>query len=67
MIEWLKQRFKSKTNRFNAIIGMLSILEVNFGLLREYVGVHYGWMFMVVMLINFYLREVTTQPIKEKQ
>lgn len=66
MLENIKKRLKSKTYRYNIILGIIGILEVNFHLLSEVLGKHYGYSFLVVMIVGFLLREVTIKPIEDK-
>lgn len=62
----LFKRLKSKTHIFSTIVGLLGILEVNYGLLREMLGEHYGWSYIVIMAIGYILREITTKPVSDK-
>lgn len=66
MLDKLKKRLKSRTNLWNIIIGLFGILEVNYGFLRELLGEHYGWSYLVIMAIGFLLREITTKPVGER-
>lgn len=62
----LFKRLKSKTHIFSTIVGLLGILEVNYGLLRDMLGEHYGWSYIVIMAASYILREVTTKPVSDK-
>lgn len=62
----IKKRLKSKTYIWSALVGVIGILEVNYGLLRDMLGEHYGWSYMVIMLVGFLLREATTKSIQDK-
>lgn len=64
---WLKKRLKSKTHLFTTLVGVLGILETHYGMLREYLGIHYSWSFMLVMLVGYLLREYTKQSVDDKE
>ena len=65
-MKWLKKRLKSWTHIWTTLSGVVGILEVNFGLFREYLGIHYGWCFVLAMVVGYLLREKTKQPVEEK-
>lgn len=62
----LFKRLKSKTHIWHTLVGLLGILEVNYGLLRDMLGEHYGWSYIVIMAMGYILREVTTKPVSDK-
>jgi hypothetical protein len=62
----LKKRLKSKTYWKEIISGSLVLVEAHYGLLRDILGEHYGWSYLVVMLAGFFVRELTKKPIEEK-
>ena len=65
---WCKllKRLKSKTHIWHTIVGLLGILEVNYGLLRDMLGEHYGWSYIVIMGVGYILREVTNKAVSDK-
>lgn len=62
----LLKRLKSKTHIWSTLIGLVGILEVNYGLMRDLLGEHYGWSYIVIMAIGYILREATTKPVSDK-
>ena len=57
---------KSKTMMFNLLIGTLGILEYNLHLFYDVLGQHYGIVFMLVAVVNMWLRTITTQSLDDK-
>ena len=60
----MKAKWRSKTIRAAAIIGALGIVETNFGLLKDLLGEWYGLSYIVIAALMYYLRTVTSEPIK---
>ncbi len=60
----MKPRWKSKTYWFNAIIGAAALAEQHINLLKPMLGDKvYGLALFVLIIGNFILREMTTQPV----
>jgi len=58
---------KSKTQIFNAILVFIGLLEANTGEFRAYVADdNYGFFIVVIGMVGWYLRTITTKPIEEK-
>lgn len=65
-MKWLTKLHKSKTMLFNILVAVLGIVEMNMQVLQEYLGTHYGIIFMLVAVVNVILRTVTTKPLNDK-
>ena len=59
-----KPRLKSKTNWVALLIGIFGILQTNIPMLQDMLGKYYGVSYMVIAVVMFALREVTTGPVK---
>ncbi len=62
----LRKRLKSLTYLAQFVTILLAVLELNFQLIQDQLGVHYGWTAIVLATVNMYIREVTNKPISEK-
>ena len=60
----MKPKHKSKTVNFAALIGVLGVIETNFHMLQDLLGQYYGLSFVVVAAAIYYLRTITTGPLK---
>lgn len=63
----MKKWYLSKTIIFNTVIAVLSIVETNFEFIKSQNPDYYIYITMIVTGINFYLRTITTEAIKEKK
>lgn len=64
----MKPRWKSKTYWFNSVIGAIALAEQNMNVLKPMLGDKmYGVALFVVVIGNFILREMTTQPVGAKK
>lgn len=59
-----KPKSKSKTIRTAALIAVLGVIEVNFGLLRDMLGDWYGVSYITIAAVMAYLRTITKEPVK---
>lgn len=59
-----KTKLQSKTINAAVLIGIMGIVETNFGLLRESLGDWYGVSYIAIAALMYYLRTVTTGPVK---
>lgn len=67
----IKQQLKSKTIKFNAVMGVIDMFVANAALLQDVITIK---QFALTMLIlktiqtigNIYLRNITTEAIEEK-
>lgn len=71
MIDFIKQQAKSRTIRFNTIMGMLDMLIVNAAFLQDLLTVkQFAFTILALKLIqtvgNLYYRNVTTEAISAK-
>lgn len=57
---------KSKTMMFNLLIGTVGIIEYNLHLFYDVLGEHYGIVFLLVAIVNMWLRTITTQSLEDK-
>lgn len=57
---------KSRTYDFAALVGVLGVVEMNFGLLEELLGKWYGLSYIILAVGIFVLRRATTGPVGEK-
>jgi hypothetical protein len=62
----IKQKLKSDTHKWNLLMGVVGIVEINMGLLKGVLGEYYGAVFIVVAVIGYLLREKTTMPVEMK-
>lgn len=62
----LAKRLKSKTYWLAMFTASLGIIEANVGLLREALGEHYGYAFIVVAILSMAVREATHGPVSDK-
>ena len=62
----IKKLHKSKTIWFGHALAALGIVEANMGLLRNNLGDYYGYVFIGVALITYWLRAKTDKPLKAK-
>lgn len=60
------QMAKSKTVWFSILVMALGIVEVNFPMLQDLLGDHYGLSFIAISIIMGILRMVTVKPIADK-
>lgn len=56
----------SKTVDATALIGVIGVIEVNFGMLQSLLGQWYGLSYIVMAAAFYYLRRKTTKPLGEK-
>ncbi len=63
----IKQKLKSDTHKWNLLMGIVGIVEINMGLLEGLLGDYYGVAFIVVAAVGYLLREKTTMPVSMKQ
>ena len=67
MMDAIRKRLKSKTVNFSLILGGLGILQTNFEQLHAIIPTkYYGICMIAVGVIVYILREMTTQPLKDK-
>lgn len=57
---------KSRTADFAVLVGALGIIETNFQLLEGLLGEWYGLSYIVVAVVVYILRAVTTGPMGQK-
>jgi len=57
---------KSKTIDATAFIGVLGVIEVNFGMLQSLLGQWYGLSYIAMAALFYILRRKTTKPLGEK-
>ncbi|MCK4870760.1 MAG: hypothetical protein KAS93_06595 [Gammaproteobacteria bacterium] len=57
---------KSKTVDATVIVGVLGVLETNFGMLKGLLGEWYGLSYVVLAVVFYILRKITTNPLGEK-
>lgn len=63
----IKKTRKSKTLKISLLIGLVGILEVNLHLLQESIGAdNYGFVVILISMIMFYLRTVSTESLDSK-
>ena len=53
----MKNKLKRDTQKFNAILVVMGILELNMNLLKPMLGDHFGVVFIVVAVVAALLRE----------
>jgi len=57
----------SRTVDVTVIVGALGLLEANFHLLQDLLGKWYGLSYVVLAVVFYVLRRVTTTPLGEKK
>jgi hypothetical protein len=63
----MKNYIKSKTIKFNAVVGILAALEVKTEVFASIVGPEYlPLVGMLITAVNIYLRSITTEPLENK-
>jgi hypothetical protein len=62
----VKKWWKSKTLHFNALVSLFAVIEANFEFIKGQNPEYYMYVVMAVSVINFYLRTITTQSVKEE-
>lgn len=62
----LKSFCNSRTIKAAALIAALGVVEVNFHLLKVYLGDYYGLSFLVISAVMAALRVATTKPLNGK-
>lgn len=62
----IMQVLKSKTILFNAIVALGTVLESNFEFIKGQNPDYYIYIVMATTFINFYLRSITTESLKDK-
>jgi hypothetical protein len=53
----MKNKLKRDTQKFNAVLVVMGILELNMNLLKPMLGDHFGVVFIVVAVVAALLRE----------
>ena len=57
---------KSKTIDATAFVGVLGVIELNFGMLQSLLGEWYGLSYIVMAAVFYVLRRMTSKPLEEK-
>lgn len=57
---------KSKTIWFGHLLALVGILEANIGLLRDNLGEYYGYAFIAIALMTYFLRSKTNKALTDK-
>ena len=57
---------QSRTYDFAALVGLLGVVEMNFGLLEETLGEWYGLSYILLAAGIYILRTKTTGPVGQK-
>lgn len=65
MLQLIRQRFKSRTNRVAFIITVLGALQANIALM-ELTAKEQGIALAFIGLLMTFLREITTTPVNQK-
>jgi len=55
----------SKTVDMTVIVGLMGVIETNFGMLEGLLGKWYGLSYVAVAAVFYVLRMVTTKPLKK--
>lgn len=66
MKNYLKGLIKSKTIIFNTFVAVMAAVETNFEFIKSQNPDYYMYIMMTVTAINFILRTVTVESIKDK-
>ncbi len=66
MVNTVKKSLKSKTIWFGHLLAIVGIVEANIGLLRNNLGDYYGYTFIAVAVITYWLRSKTDKSLSEK-
>lgn len=62
-----KKWWKSKTIHFNAVVAIFTALEANFEFIKGQNPEYYMYIVLAVTAINFYLRTITSESIREEK
>lgn len=62
----IKKRLKSKTYLLSLAVTALGVVELNFHLLQQQLGEHYGVAFIVIAAASAVCRELTSTSISDK-
>ena len=57
---------KSKTVDLTVLVGIMGIVETNFGFMQESLGKWYGVSYIALAIAFYLLRRVTDKPLSEK-
>ena len=57
---------KSRTYDAAALVGILGVIETNFNVMRDLLGPWYGVSYIVIAILFYQMRRITTSPVGQK-